>query len=102
VAPGSGGKYDSGMRDDASMESVRAAIERGHACLRDGQLDEAESAYREVLARVSDHPVAMHFLGAVALRRCGAATPAPRLISCAGRSCWRRETGSFMRILVSR
>jgi predicted O-linked N-acetylglucosamine transferase (SPINDLY family) len=52
-----------------SDAEVNHALRLGHAHLSKGRLDEAESAYRQVLSGAPNHPAATHFLGAVALRR---------------------------------
>jgi tetratricopeptide (TPR) repeat protein len=57
-----------GRRAGAAVPIDRT-LAAGHECLRAGDLDAAERAYRQVLAAAPEHPGAVHCLGLVAFRR---------------------------------
>lgn len=54
------------MLSDSLMGALAEGLEIAQALHRTGNLADAERAYREILTRFPDHPVALHFLGVIA------------------------------------
>ena len=59
--------------------SLQDFFELGNTFHKNGELDQAETVFREILKLVPDHPGALHFLGVIA-RQCGNLGSAVQLI----------------------
>ncbi len=56
-------------RSNAVSRSVEEVLKRGMACLKEGEIEDAQELYNSVLAQIPEQPDALHYSGMIAHKR---------------------------------